>query len=424
MAKFCAYCGKPMADADVFCANCGKRVSAPPAPQPAQPAQPAQPTPPAAPQQPPQGAWQTPQPQWPQQPPQPPQPAPQWQQAAPPQPPRSGGAHAKPGKRSAGLLIGIIAGAVVIVAVLLGGFVWPGFFKSKGGGPETPENPTVEETEAPEATETPAPRETEKPDPTEPPSDPPAGTPAPSASSYKNPFTDVAASDWFYDSVMWAGEQGIVSGAEFKPSDLTNRGQALTFLWRSAGKPAPTLTASPYSDVKQGDYYYEPVLWGYESGVIANSGDGMFHADGALTRAQAITFLCRAAGGGDTIGKRSFSDVREDNWYFASANWALANGVVGRDSSWAFKPDQQMTRAMFVTFLYRTFAEGARKADGAEPAPEGLRDVGINIDVDSPAPQAFRSITKNGNPLSFTAAVTDYRVFEENPATPSPLPPP
>ena len=53
MAKFCAYCGKPMADADLFCANCGKRVNAAPAaPQQPQPQQPAQP---------PQGTWQAPQ---------------------------------------------------------------------------------------------------------------------------------------------------------------------------------------------------------------------------------------------------------------------------------------------------------------------------------------------------------------------------
>ena len=414
MAKFCAYCGKPMADADLFCANCGKRVNA--APTPARPAVPRQPAQGAwqAPQQPPQGQWQQPQQGWtpaapqPQQPQQwraPQQPQGQWQpQHQAPRSPRGG----------KGLLIGVIA-VVVVAALLVGGFVWPGVFKkdAAGGKADPPQA-----TEAPQETAAPAPTETPAPTAAPVPTEAPAETPGPAATPYENPFTDVTSADWYYDAVMWAGEQGIVSGTAFQPGDLTNRGQALTFLWRSAGKPAPTLTVSPYSDVSESDYFYEPVLWGFESGVISNSGDGMFHADGALTRAQAITFLCRAAKGSDTLGVRSFSDVREDNWYFASANWALANGVVGRDTTWAFKPDQQMTRAMFVTFLYRTFAENAAKVDGAEPAPEGLKDVGIDINVDAQTPQTFRSITKNGSPLSFTAAVTDYRIFEADDAMP------
>ena len=430
MAKFCAYCGKPMGDGDVFCANCGRQAAPPQAPQqpvqppvqqpqqppqqwqapPQQPRQGAWTAAPAAPQQPPQGQWpqqpqQPPQGQWPQQPQQPRQ---QWQPQH--QAPRAG----RGGK---GLLIGVIAVVAVAALLLIGGFVWPGFFKKADGGagkPAAAETPAP--TAAPAATE--APKATAPPEATAEPRETPASKPEPTASAYANPFTDISTADWYYDAVMWAGERGIVSGTEFKPGDLTNRGQALTFLWRSAGKPATTLTASPYSDVSESDYFYTPVLWGYENGVISNSGDGMFHADGALTRAQAITFLCRAAGGADTVGKRSFSDVREDNWYFASANWALANGVVGRDSSWAFKPDQQMTRAMFVTFLYRTFAEDAKKADGAEPAAEGLRDVGIGINVDDHGVQSFRTVTKNGNRADFTASVSDYRVFEADDAMP------
>ena len=60
----------------------------------------------------------------------------------------------------------------------------------------------------------------------------PEPTPEPTEAPYVNSFTDVKEGDWFYDAVMWAGKNGVVTGTEFKPGDLATRGQALTFIWR------------------------------------------------------------------------------------------------------------------------------------------------------------------------------------------------
>lgn len=400
--KFCAWCGQQIADDDVFCANCGKRADGSDAP-----AQQPQQTPAAsAPQQ---------QPQWQQPVQQPQQWQPQWQPPVTP----------PPQQRGKGALIGGIIAAVVVVAVLVGGFVWPGFFKKDKPGEDIPSplkteatekpvaTPAPKATDAPKATE--APKETEAPKPVATPEPTPAPTPEPTPAPYVNTFTDVHEGDWYYDAVLWAGKNGIVSGTEFKPGDPANRGQALTFLWRAAGEPETILKVSPYTDVREGDWYYTPVLWGFENGLISTASDGQFHADGSLTRAQAITFLCRALEGAPRESKRNFSDVREGDWYFDTANWALENGVVGRDSTWGFYPDQTVTRAQFVTFLHRAYDPSAKKADNGTPAPDGFREHGIP--AESATSNSIRSLSTTNyagdHAGTLTSYVVCYEVFEE-----------
>ena len=238
-----------------------------------------------------------------------------------------------------------------------------------------------------------------------------------------NTFTDVKEGDWFYDPIFWAGKNGIVSGTQFNPTDPTNRGQALTFLWRAAGKPAPNLKVSPYADVKEDDYFYQPVLWGFENGLISTAEDGKFHADGTLTRAQAVTFLFRAVDGKPSGSQRSFADVTPDNWYFDPANWALENGIVGRGDDWSFHPDDTMTRAEFVTLLYRAYDPDARKADPNPPNRYSFDAMGIPGDVDDHGSKVLHTLATNRNddtkePVTFTTEVADYRVFEEDDAFP------
>ena len=428
MAKFCAWCGKPVDDGDVFCGACGRRADGSDAP--AAPSAPRTPTPPpAAPAPPPtQPQWQPPagQPaqQWDQT-------SPQWQsrqnawvppsQQQPPQPPYGGPQHAAPsGGGKKGALIGGIIAAVVVAAVLVGGFVWPGFFKKDGGGNVA--KPGTEQTEAPTPTkapakpdapgETEAPRETDAPKPIPTPEATPEPTQEPTAQPFTNTFTDVSEGDWYYDAVMWAGEQGLVSGTEFKPNDPTTRGQALTFLWRAAGEPASVLKVSPYSDVSESDWYYAPVLWGFEKGLISAAADGQFHADGTLTRAQAVTFLCRAVEGEAGGSARSFCDVREGDWYFAPANWAVENGIVGRSDNYAFKPDDTVTRANLLTMLYRAYDPAAKKAATQPPDKSSFADLGIDGDVDDHGLKYYHTLTKNGKLVSCNVQVSDYRVFD------------
>ena len=80
----------------------------------------------------------------------------------------------------------------------------------------------------------------------------------------KHPFTDVPEGSWYEDAVIWAVDRGITSGTgatTFEPDGICTRAQAVTFLWRAAGSPAPTTVSMPFTDVKAGSWYYDAVLW-------------------------------------------------------------------------------------------------------------------------------------------------------------------
>ena len=116
-------------------------------------------------------------------------------------------------------------------------------------------------------------------------------------STGKNPFTDVPAGSYYEDAVIWAVDKGITTGTSattFNPNGICTRAQAVTFLWRAAGSPAAKSSAMPFADVKAGSYYYDAVLWAVENGITKGNSDTMFSPDATCTRAQIVTFLYRA----------------------------------------------------------------------------------------------------------------------------------
>ena len=109
-------------------------------------------------------------------------------------------------------------------------------------------------------------------------------------------FTDVTESDYFYESVLWAVENGITTGVSadrFAPARECTRGQVVTFLWRAAGEPAPVSSVNPFTDVAEGDYYYDAVLWAVENGITNGLNATEFGPDKTCTRGQVVTFLYR-----------------------------------------------------------------------------------------------------------------------------------
>ena len=160
------------------------------------------------------------------------------------------------------------------------------------------------------------------------------------------------------------------------------------------------------------------MLWGFENGLISTSDDGQFHADGTLTRAQAVTFISRAKQGKPSGTARSFADVKEGAWYFDAANWALENGLVGRDDSWRFNPNDAMTRAQLLTLIQRAYDPDAKKASPDPPNQQSFAALGISENVDDHGKKTFTTITESGEHVTFQVEVTDYRVFEDGDAYP------
>ena len=171
-----------------------------------------------------------------------------------------------------------------------------------------------------------------------------------------NFFVDVSASDYYYDAVLWAVEKGITSGTSattFDPSGNCTRAQAVTFLWRAAGSPAPK-SMSTFVDVSADAYYAKAVAWAVENGITGGTGNGKFSPDATCTRAQAVTFLYRANGAPAVVGSAVFSDVAANAYYANAVVWAEKNGITGGIGGGLFGSDNNCTRAQIVTFLYRS----------------------------------------------------------------------
>lgn len=174
-----------------------------------------------------------------------------------------------------------------------------------------------------------------------------------------NPFSDVAGGAYYNEAVRWAVKNGIASGTDakhFSPDAACTRGQAVTFLWRAAGCPAPALAENPFADVKPTDYCYDAVLWAVQTGVAKGTSASTFSPDAPCTRGQIVTFLYRAAGSPSGYGNSGYTDVPETSYCAAPVAWAVALRVTSGTSALTFSPDALCTRAQIVTFLYRANA--------------------------------------------------------------------
>ena len=168
------------------------------------------------------------------------------------------------------------------------------------------------------------------------------------------PFSDIATSDYYYDAVLWAVDNGVTSGTSattFGPNVTVTRAQMMTFLWRAHGSPKVS-GSNPFTDVSVSDYYYDAVLWAVANGITSGTSDTTFGPDNVVNRAQAVTFQWRAAGSPAASGS-SFVDVSTDAYYAQAVAWAVANGITGGTGSNQFGPDLAVSRAQAVTFLYQ-----------------------------------------------------------------------
>ena len=172
-------------------------------------------------------------------------------------------------------------------------------------------------------------------------------------------FVDVAEDSYYYDAVKWAVENGITNGVDethFAPNASCTRAQMVTFLWRAAGKPEPTITATAFTDIDASAYYYKAVLWAYENGITLGTSDTTFSPNDTVTRAQSVTFLFRALSG--VAGTENpFLDVKEDAYYADAVMWAVQHGITLGTSDTMFSPENDCLRAQIVTFLYRAYNE-------------------------------------------------------------------
>lgn len=101
--------------------------------------------------------------------------------------------------------------------------------------------------------------------------------------------------------------------------------------------------AASFTDIEEGAYYSDAADRMAERGILSGYGDGMYHGDESVTRAQLSALVCKMLGKADEAvalaGETSFTDVNEDAWYTGYINYAVANGIIIGDGDGKFRPD-------------------------------------------------------------------------------------
>lgn len=177
---------------------------------------------------------------------------------------------------------------------------------------------------------------------------------------YNNPFGDVIATDYYFEPVLWAVDQGITKGTSdtnFSPDQACSRAQIVTFLHRAVGSPKPESSKNPFTDVQEDDYFYNAVLWALEQGITTGTSQTTFSPDAPCTRGQVVTFLYRSAGTPKVEDVPSpFVDVSSEDYFCIAVKWAVQNRITEGTAKDRFSPHLYCTRGQIVTFLYRAIS--------------------------------------------------------------------
>ena len=169
-------------------------------------------------------------------------------------------------------------------------------------------------------------------------------------------FVDVATGSYYEDAVDWAVGNGITQGTDathFSSDGICTRAQAVTFLWRAAGSPKPETRTMPFTDVPAGSYYYDAVLWAVENDITKGTSDTTFSPNMTCTRAQIVAFLWRSEKSPAAGTVNPFADVKSAAYYADAVLWAAKENITRGTTNTTFSPDADCTRSQIVTFLWR-----------------------------------------------------------------------
>ena len=225
-------------------------------------------------------------------------------------------------------------------------------------------------------------------------------TPIPDGST-RAAFIDVPSNAYYEEAVVWAIENGITSGeseTQFAPAETCTRAQAVTFLWRAAGSPKAS-GENVFVDVGADAYYYDAVLWAIEQRVTSGATKNTFEPYEFISRSQVACFLYRYEGSPETTVGRMFTDVPSTAYYDSAVRWAVSAGITAGTSRQTFSPTAACSRAEIVTFLYRNSGEYVAPA-GTEfellPVDQALTKEQIDEELAKPDVEGAKAALING----------------------------
>lgn len=170
-------------------------------------------------------------------------------------------------------------------------------------------------------------------------------------------FFDVPKGAWFYDGVYYAWANGLMNGVTehlFVPVEIASRAQIATVLYRMAGSPDVSGMTEPFADVADSFWAHDAIVWAYNSGVVNGMGDNLFAPLAPVSRAQFVTMLYRYAGAPDVTGESApFIDAADAHWAHDAIVWAYSTGAVTGVTAHTFVPVGAVTRAQIAMILAR-----------------------------------------------------------------------
>lgn len=174
-------------------------------------------------------------------------------------------------------------------------------------------------------------------------------------------FSDVPESSWYASAVQFVHSGGLMNGTgtdRFSPDVNMSRAMVVTVLHRLQGSPE-SYEEIPFWDVSASQYYYEPVQWSYEYGIVNGTSWNTFSPDANVTREQLVTIFYRFAQAlgydvGASADLSSYWDAYTVSGYAVSAfSWAAAVGIINGVSTNALGPQGNATRAQCAAILQR-----------------------------------------------------------------------
>ncbi len=176
---------------------------------------------------------------------------------------------------------------------------------------------------------------------------------------WENPFGDVKKKDWFYFSVKFAYDFGLMKGTtemEFSPDSFVTRAMFVMIIYRM--EKEPQASGSVFVDVEIGGYYDRAVAWANANGIVSGVSKDRFAPNDPITREQMATILYRYADfkGYDieSNGNTAYSDSNSISGYARNAvSWAAANLLMKGNDDGSFLPNANTTRAQAAAVFTR-----------------------------------------------------------------------
>lgn len=165
--------------------------------------------------------------------------------------------------------------------------------------------------------------------------------------------------------------------------------------------PVIGVSAHPFEDVASGSWYDSYVEYVYANGLMNGTSGSTFGPDENMSRAMVVTVLYRMAGSPAVTTVAPFTDVPADQYYAAPVNWAYLTQVVNGTSDTTFSPSLDVTREQLVTIIFRYAASNGYDTS-ARADLSGYADM---AQIDGYAVDAFQWAVSCGI-ISGTSATT------------------